>query len=140
MNHGLLQNQLIRHEGLKLKPYRCTADKLTIGVGRNLDGKGITEEEAMMLLENDIAEVEYDLKYYIFQFVWDDLPEAVQIVLANMRFQLGFMGFRSFKRMIAAVKQLDFDQAAIEMENSKWAKQTPNRACELIIMMKGETK
>ena len=47
-----LIEQLKRHEGLKLKPYKCTADKLTIGVGRNLEDVGISEEEAEMLLQN----------------------------------------------------------------------------------------
>jgi lysozyme len=135
-----LTAQLIRHEGMKLHPYRCTAYKTTIGCGRNLTDKGITEEEALYLLNNDIQEVLYDLEYRIFRSQWPDLPETVQMVLANMRFQLGPVGFRSFKNMIAAVKQKDFAQAAIEMTNSKWAKQTPNRAYELIIMMKGETK
>ena len=44
-------NQLILHEGLRLKPYRCTAGKLTIGVGRNLETKGLSEEEALFYLE-----------------------------------------------------------------------------------------
>ncbi len=49
-----IKAQLIRHKGLKLKPYRCTAGKLTIGVGRNLDDCGISQTEAYVLLENDI--------------------------------------------------------------------------------------
>ena len=53
-----LKEQLIRHEGLRLKPYRCTANKLTIGVGRNLDDVGISEDEALILLENDIIKVQ----------------------------------------------------------------------------------
>ena len=53
--------QLVRHEGLRLKPYRCTAGKLTIGVGRNLEDKGISQQEAYELLENDIRECEVQL-------------------------------------------------------------------------------
>ena len=52
-----LQNQLVIDEGIELKPYRCSADKLTIGVGRNIQEVGITKDEAMMLLANDIARV-----------------------------------------------------------------------------------
>ena len=48
-----ITDQLIRHEGLRLTPYRCPAGRLTIGVGRNLEEKGISEQEAMVLLEND---------------------------------------------------------------------------------------
>ena len=54
MDLDALKKQLIMHEGLKLTPYRCTADKLTIGVGRNLDDVGITQDEAEYLLDNDI--------------------------------------------------------------------------------------
>jgi lysozyme len=53
--------QLTTHEGLRLKPYLCPAGKLTIGIGRNLEGKGITKQEAVMLLENDIQECLDDL-------------------------------------------------------------------------------
>ena len=57
-----LHEMLIRHEGLRLKPYRDTVGKLTVGVGRNLDDVGITREEALMLLNNDIAEVRREVK------------------------------------------------------------------------------
>lgn len=59
-----IEDQLILHERLKLKPYRCSAGKLTIGVGRNLEDKGISEEEALFLLRNDIAEAELQLTQY----------------------------------------------------------------------------
>lgn len=52
----VLKDMLIRHEGLKLKPYRDTVGKLTIGAGRNLNDLGISEREAMFLLDNDIME------------------------------------------------------------------------------------
>ena len=55
MDYDRLKKQLVIHEGLKLKPYHCSANKLTIGVGRNIEEVGITESEAMYLLENDIA-------------------------------------------------------------------------------------
>ena len=53
-----IKSQLVRHEGLRLKPYRCTAGKLTIGVGRNLDDCGISQKEAYVLLEGDILQCE----------------------------------------------------------------------------------
>lgn len=55
MNIEQLKKELIRDEGFRSKPYKCTAGKLTIGVGRNIEDNGITEDEAMYLLENDIA-------------------------------------------------------------------------------------
>ena len=60
--HKKLANQLIKHEGLRLTPYRCPAGRLTIGIGRNLEDKGITEKEAVMLLKNDIQECIENLK------------------------------------------------------------------------------
>ena len=79
--HGKLAEQLTKHEGLRLKPYHCPAGKLTIGIGRNLEDKGITEKEARMLLENDIQECIQDLKI-VFQ-AFDLLPEPARRVLVD---------------------------------------------------------
>ena len=134
MNHKKIADQLIKHEGLQLKPYHCPAGKLTIGVGRNLEDKGITKKEAMILLENDINQCLKDLKT-IFQ-TFDQLPESVQQVLVDMRFNLGFKGFRSFTKMIMAVKDQNFILAAQEMKDSHWYSQVGQRAETLVTMMK----
>jgi GH24 family phage-related lysozyme (muramidase) len=137
----IVAEQLIEHEGLKLKPYRCPAGKLTIGVGRNLEERGISEEEALFLLNNDIAKCIEDLQEL---FVDDNgegfvsLPETVQRVLVDMRFNLGATGFRSFKKMIKAIKEKKFAQAALEMQDSKWFKQVGDRGKTLIAMMEKE--
>jgi len=57
-----IKEQLVRHEGLRLKPYRCTAGKLTIGIGRNLDDCGFWQQEAYALLENDNLNCEKQLQ------------------------------------------------------------------------------
>ncbi|CCK78994.1 glycoside hydrolase family protein [Desulfobacula toluolica] len=134
MNHKKIADQLIKHEGLRLKPYHCPAGKLTIGVGRNLEDKGITEKEAALLLENDIEECLEDLKTIFQEF--DLLPEPVQRVLVDMRFNLGPNRFRRFKKMIAAVEHQNFNQAAMEMKDSRWYSQVGKRAETLINMMK----
>ena len=134
MNHKKIADQLIKHEGLQLKPYHCPAGKLTIGVGRNLEDKGISKKEAMILLENDINQCLKDLKT-IFQ-TFDQLPEPVQQVLVDMRFNLGFKGFRSFTKMIMAVKDRNFNLAAQEMKDSHWYSQVGQRAETLVTMMK----
>ncbi|MEA3332723.1 MAG: sulfate adenylyltransferase subunit CysN [Pseudomonadota bacterium] len=132
--------QLIEHEGLKLKPYRCPAGKLTIGVGRNLEERGITEEEALYLLNNDISDAIEDLqKIFVDNVEFEVLPETVQRVLVDMRFNLGAAGFRSFKKMIKAIKEKDFERAALEMQDSKWFKQVGNRGKTLLAMMKKES-
>ena len=130
-----IENMLIRHEGLRFTPYKCTAGKLTIGVGRNIEEKGISKEEAMFLLHNDISECERDLANSIFQGQFYVFPESIQNVLLNMRFQLGYTGFRNFKKMIIAFQSQDYKKAAIEMKDSNWYKQVPNRAKELIKMV-----
>ncbi len=131
--HKKLTDQLTTHEGLCLKPYHCPAGKLTIGIGRNLEDKGISEKEAVMLLENDIEECIEDLEI-VFQG-FDLLPEAVQLVLVDMRFNLGPGRFRQFKKMIAAVKNQDFGKAAAEMKDSRWYRQVGRRAERLVNMM-----
>jgi lysozyme len=80
--------QLVRHEGLRLKPYRCTAGKLTIGVGRNLEDKGISQQEAYELLENDIRECEVQLLTEIPD-IYLSLDINRKVVLINMCFNLG---------------------------------------------------
>jgi len=125
--------QLTKHEGLRLKPYHCPAGKLTIGIGRNLEDKGITEKEALMLLENDIQECIKDLKT-IFQ-AFELLPEPARRVLVDMRFNLGPNRFRHFKKMIRAVNEQNFTQAATEMKDSRWYTQVGQRARTLVKMM-----
>lgn len=127
-----LCEQLIRHEGLKLKPYRCPAGKLTIAVGRNLDDNGISEQEAMSMLLHDVQEAEAELCQFEW---WAGLSIPRKIALLNMRFNLGLPRFCGFKKMLAALDARDFGQAASEMLDSKWAKQVGDRASELATMM-----
>ena len=131
-----IKDMLLRHEGLRLTPYRCTADKLTIGCGRNLDDKGISKKEAMFMLFNDIEDCTRDLANNIFQGQFYTFPGPVQKALVNMRFQLGYGGFRGFKKMIAAVKDDDWREMIIQMQDSNWHKQTTNRANDLIQMVR----
>src|SRR5688572_26548191 len=92
-----LVDQLLLHEGLRLKPYPDTKGKITIGVGRNLSDKGITHSEAMLLLDHDLDECITDLA----SFPWfAGLDPVRQRVLIDMRLNLGPTGFRSFKRTL----------------------------------------
>lgn len=129
MNRERLKKQLIWQESLKLKTYRCTAGKLTIGVGRNLDDNGISEVEAMFLLDNDLNSVEKDLDYSIPW--WRKLDDARQEVIANMAFNMGIKVFLGFKQTLAAVQAGQYKDASVLMLDSKWAKQVGNRATVL---------
>lgn len=126
MNTHRLAQDLLRDEGLRLKPYRCTAGKLTIGVGRNLDDRGITESEALLLLDNDIKAFWGQLAVaqpWIFS-----APEAVQEVLLNMCFNLGLAGLLQFRQTLALLEAGRYAEAAGEMLRSKWAGQVGERA------------
>ena len=124
---------LIRHEGLRLKPYRDAESKLTIGVGRNLDDEGITRAEALMLLDNDIATVRRDVTR---AFPWfPGLDPVRKDVVLTMVFNLGLPGFRRFEKTIAAIRAGDWENAAREMLRSRWASQVGKRATELAAMM-----
>ena len=121
-----LEDQLIDHEGLELKPYHCTADKLTIGVGRNIQDRGITEDEARYLLKNDIKIVEDEL--LTRQPVVAGLDSVRQRVLVDMGFNLGLPILMKFQNMWAAIEDEDYHEAARQMMDSRWAKQVGRRA------------
>ena len=127
--------RLILDEGLRLFAYRCPAGKLTIGIGRNLDDRGITKDEAIYLAKNDIRIAQRTAGKLINDF--DGLSDNQKIAIVSMAFQLGETRFSKFKKTIAAINAKDFETAAVEMLNSKWAKQTPERANQLSILMKG---
>lgn len=115
-----------KHEGFRSKPYRDTVGKLTIGYGRNLEGKGITESEAMTLLIDDVQEA------YIWlntQWWFRPLGQARQAAIIDMA-MMGETRFREFARLIDALEKGDFERAAMEMLSSEWEKQVGLRAHE----------
>jgi lysozyme len=132
MSESLI-DMLIRHEGLRLKPYRCPAGKLTIGVGRNLDDVGISKEEAMRMLSHDIERVQGEMDRHLPWWTMLDVPR--QVVLTNMAFNLGIHGLMKFEKFLLAVQQGEYERAAGEMLDSLWAKQVHRRAVELAALM-----
>lgn len=139
MNADMLAAELVRDEDIRLKPYRDIRGKLTIGVGRNLDDEGITREEAMMLLRNDIAGRLGDLDRHIPW--WRRLDEVRQLVLADMCFNLGIERLLGFRKMLAALQLGDFETAAEEMAASQWDHEVKDRAVRLVAMMRtGKTE
>ena len=135
MNLQELKAQLVRHEGMVLKVYRDSLGIPTIGVGRNLQDVGVTEAEALMLLDHDILGVLDDLDRECPW--WRQMSEERQIVLADMCFNLGISRLLGFKNTLAAMQEGRWDDAAKEMLDSKWAKQVGKRAITLADMMKG---
>ena len=130
-----LLDRIKRHEGYSAFPNQDTTHHTTIGWGRNLDERGISKDEAEIMLQNDI-----DVAAKRF----GDLPDEVQgncndvrrDVLIEMIFQMGYMGVLKFKRMLGAISAGDFERASKEMFMSKWASQTPSRCAEMSEAMK----
>jgi lysozyme len=139
MNYEKLVKSIKENEGLSLTVYDCPAGKKTIGYGRNLEDRGISENEANLLLQNDISNIKYELTNHFSKqdFHFHTLPNHVQNVLIEMAFQMGVNGLLKFKKTIMYIKYRDFKNASIEMLDSKWAKQTPKRAEKLSNLMKG---
>ena len=138
MNIGRLTDTLIRHEGSVKKgdrhmPYEDSVGKVTIGYGRNLTDRGISETEARYLLMNDIQDHLSELRKALHWF--DSLDEVRQEVLANMAFNLGVPGLLKFKNTLSAVHDGNYTTAAHGMLDSKWASQVGHRAVELAKMM-----
>ena len=124
-----LIEQLKIHEGMKLKPYKCTAGKLTIGIGRNLEDVGISEDEANMLLRHDIQEATRQL---LHAFPWmDELNDARISAMINFTFNVGIGTVKKFEKALAALKEKNYDEAANQMMKSVWATQVGNRAIEV---------
>lgn len=134
MNRDALIRQLFVDEGKRSKPYRCTAGKLTIGVGRNLDDRGLSDDEIAYLLSNDIDVCARDLDRKLPW--WREMDDARQNVLLNMCFNLGINRLSGFKKTLALMQAKRYDAAAAEMLDSAWADQVGMRAARLAKVMR----
>jgi lysozyme len=129
-----IKDLLIKHEGLRLFAYKDTVGKTTIGVGRNLDDRGISKEEALIMLDRDIEDFTQQLSERLFWF--DQQPDKVKIVLINMAFNMGLAGLLTFRNTLEHIKNGQYDLASKEMLQSKWASQVGKRAIELSNILK----
>ncbi|BAQ84240.1 Phage-related lysozyme (muraminidase) (COG3772) [uncultured Mediterranean phage uvMED] len=133
--------QLIEfEEGFKDKAYLCTEGYVTIGIGEKIGPKCTQEELAYyygdMTMPKSAA---YELLTYRLQNFraqvqkqygaqWCELSEPRRIILLSMAYQLGVKGLFKFKNMINALKHEDYSEAYEEALDSRWARQTENRA------------
>ena len=133
MNRDQLIKRLAINEGVKLKPYKDTRGKTTIGIGRNLDDVGITEMEAYSLCMDDVMTRENELDVALPW--WRNLDEIRQQVICELAFNLGVAKLTTFGKMLAAVQTKQWDIANKEMLNSAWAGQVGDRAKRLAYAM-----
>ena len=145
-----LMDKLVAHEGLRLQVYKDTLGIDTIGIGRNLQDRGISKEEldeldipsidhvyeygiteadAMFLAQNDVQIVEEELLRA--HPCVEKLDAVRQLILIDMAFNLGVPRLCKFKKMWAAVHENKFDIAAKEMLDSRWARQVKSRSTKL---------
>ena len=130
MNKEALRQNLIREEGLELHLYKCPADHWTIGVGRNLQSRGISETTAMQMLDEGIDICLSELNATINNF--ERLPEPVQLTLVDLCFNIGLKRLLGFKKTLKYIQEGlitgNYTKAAVELLDSAYARQVPNRA------------
>lgn len=137
LNKEKLKAELTLDEGEVLHEYKDSLGYSTIGVGRLIDkrkGGGITHEEAMYLLDNDI---EHKSKQVFVSLPWlKTHPDQVQRAIVNMAFQMGIDGLLGFKNTLTLIQSKKYKEAADNALKSKWATQTPNRAKRVTDMIR----
>ena len=139
MNEKLIK-MLKKHEGVETHAYHCSENKVTIGVGRNVDksgGLGLSDDEVDYLLQNDIdrVSVELDSEYEWFA----GLDDVRQDAMIDISFNLGQTRLRAFKKALAAMAEGDWGEAAAQFMDSRWSGQVGNRAEELTDMIRTGT-
>ena len=129
--------QLKIHEGVRTHAYLCSESKITCGVGRNLDsdgGIGLSEDEIDFLLNNDIKRCRQELE---FHFDWfKELDDVRQDAMINLCFNIGITSLKKFSKALAAMNVHDYETAAAEFLDSRWASQVGTRALDVTDMIR----
>ena len=129
-----LLTRLEGEEGIRLFPYRDSLGVLTIGIGRNLETRGLTAEEARDLCRHDLRDTWAGL---LARWPWmAGLDEPRRVVVIDMAFNLGIAGLANFVKFLAALKTGEYAHAADEMLASRWAGQVGQRAARLAALMR----
>ena len=132
-----IKRQLTHDEGKRLKPYVCSAGKLTIGIGRNLEDVGISEATVDQLFNEDLTKCISHAER-IFPQHWATFTDLRKAGIINMIFNLGAVGFSQFKMMIEAIKKNDRDAIRKHGSASLWAHQVKSRAQRVLSLIADE--
>ena len=124
-----LIKQIKEHEGFRSSVYQCTEGYDTIGYGFAIKDLKLDEDIAELILIRKLGELQ-DRISHTFGWFYNS-PDVVKDVVTNMCYQLGISGFSKFKKTIYLIETEQYEEASVEMLDSLWAKQTPNRAKEL---------
>lgn len=126
------------NEGRESRLYKCTKSKQTIGVGRNLSANGVNQDEIDLMFTNDL-DLSFRALWNVFSTrTVDDMPPRRRMALMDLMFNIGEPRFRTFKKMIAAVKEDNWELAIVELLDSAYARQLPTRARKNACLLKGE--
>ena len=142
MNLERLLESVKKHEGYRNKVYLDTLGKRTVGVGHLCvedfweDDKEYEESFLMEILQKDLQEAIRGAKELMEDHGCADIDERAEEILIEMVFQLGMTGVSKFRNMWKCLSELNYLGASFEMLDSRWAKQTPNRAKDMAEQMK----
>ena len=144
MNLEQLRQEIESDEGCKYEIYKDHLGYLTFGIGHFVkesdlehgqeEGTAVSEERVAKAFQEDIDQVLADCDKLYDDY--EELPEEVRLIIANMMFNLGYPRLSAFKGMKAGVDARDWNKAADEMVDSRWYKQVPNRAERLVQRMR----
>lgn len=129
-----LIDMLVLHEGMRTKPYEDSLGILTIGVGRNLESMGLSHDEVCYMLRNDIRRCEEELDNTFRWYKY--LDQVRQDAMIDLCFNLGITRLRKFKKALGFMETDDFEKAADEFMDSKWADQVGQRAINVTTMIR----
>lgn len=144
----ILRNQLRADEAVRNRPYDDATGKtlqagiliqgkITIGVGRNLNDVGVNDDEIALMLDNDIDEAERTARRLLPDF--EALSDVRKYVVCNMAFNLGYNKLKDFKKMLLAIHEERWSDAAIAMLDSLWSREVGARAIRLSSSMRSDT-
>lgn len=119
-------------EGFRSRVYQCTEGYDTIGYGFAIKDLVLSEEISTMILVEKLDKINDRLSSHDW-FI--DSPDDVRDVLVEMAYQMGVTGLLKFKKTLLYVSNRKYKEASVEMLDSLWAKQTPNRAKKLSDIM-----
>ena len=132
-----LIEQIKEHEGFRSRVYQCTEGHDTIGFGFKVADLELDLDLAEEIL---VRKLEHLIRRVKNRFSWvNDAPYEIQDVVYNMCYQMGVSGFSKFKKTIKYLADKEYEKASKEMLDSRWARQTPNRAIELSNIVKAQS-
>ena len=131
----LAQRLLVRHEGRKAKMYKCPAGKWTVGIGHNIEDRGISEAAIDFIFQEDLRLACRDAAIWLGDPVWLAMDDVRKAVVADFSFNVGLSTMNKFVRLRAALIGKDYAAAAASMRQSKWYGQVGDRGPRLVTAM-----